>query len=119
RYYELESVASDDAIRFPGRVNINGHYSTANDNAPTSGKLGFLAQQGQREVSVLNYDGSYNFVNLGDISNEKQAGDLSGKLKASGAVLVPLNGLQETGYWNPTVVTDKSGKATVVLTVPE
>lgn len=95
------------------------NYGVGRDSTPTSVKLGLLAQQGQREVSVLNYDGSYAFVNLGDVSNEKLAGDLSGKLKASGAVLVPLNGLQETGYWNPAVVTDKSGKATVTLTVPE
>jgi uncharacterized protein YfaS (alpha-2-macroglobulin family)/TolA-binding protein len=117
-YYEGESLSFDD--RNPvSNLSINTLFFTGDDNAPTSHKLGFLAQNGQREVSVLNYDGSYAFVNLGDVQNEKLAGDLSGKLKAAGAVLVPMNGLQETGYWNPAVVTDKAGKATVTLTVPE
>ncbi len=41
------------------------------------------------------------------------------ELKEAGAVFMPGLGPQETGYWNPAVVTGDDGKATVTFTVPE
>ncbi len=41
------------------------------------------------------------------------------ELREAGAVLVPIRGPQETGYWNPAIVTDDKGKATITLTAPD
>lgn len=73
----------------------------------------------RREFAVLLSDGSQTNVNLGDIKEEKQLGEVVKKLEASGAALLPGMSAAETGYWNPAIVTDKDGKATVTITMPE
>ncbi len=44
---------------------------------------------------------------------------LLGELQQAGAVLRPNAYAEETGYWNPSIVTDEEGKATVTFTIPE
>ncbi|HEV3003963.1 MAG TPA: MG2 domain-containing protein, partial [Pirellulales bacterium] len=69
--------------------------------------------------SVFFADGTQNNLKLrGDLS-DKEAVALAGKLSEQGAVLLPAAAAQETAYWNPAIVTDAKGKATVTITLPE
>jgi len=61
---------------------------------------------------------------LRDGQTRKDPEQLAAELNKAGAVVLDATGgrgfmWQETGYWNPAVVTDKDGKATVKFTVPE
>ena len=47
------------------------------------------------------------------------AGKQAAQLTAQGAMVVTQSGTQETGFWNPAVVTDEKGEATLTITVPE
>lgn len=51
--------------------------------------------------------------------NPRQAEALAAELNRLGAVLVTGAGSHETGYWNPAVVTDAKGQATLEIVVPE
>ncbi len=44
---------------------------------------------------------------------------LVNQLAGQGAVLLPDAGLQETAYWNPAIVTDENGQATITFTISE
>ena len=50
---------------------------------------------------------------------DKQAAAMAAEFNSSGAILLSALLPQETGYWNPVVITGADGKATVTLTVPE
>ena len=83
--------------------------------------LNALAAWGMPEVQVLQTaDGKFlvpTFFRPSDASQRQMdllANDLAGK----GAVLLPTLGPQETGYWNPAIVTGKDGTATLTLPVP-
>ena len=41
------------------------------------------------------------------------------ELRRAGAVVRPTSPAEETGYWNPSIVTDEQGKATLRVTVPD
>ncbi len=56
---------------------------------------------------------------LGDKANEAKIAALAKKLTDAGAVLLPQNGPQETGYWNPAIVTDEKGEAQLTITLPD
>ena len=61
-----------------------------------------------------------NFRNtLGDAMSAADVQKFATNLARTGAILVTQQGPQETGYWNPVVVTDEQGVATLTLTVPE
>ena len=51
--------------------------------------------------------------------DQEQAKALAAALAEAGVVSLSGLGLQETGYWNPAIVTGKDGRATVTITVPE
>ena len=52
-------------------------------------------------------------------TSPQKAAALAAELNKAGATLLAAAGDQETGYWNPAIVTGADGKATVTVTVPE
>jgi len=73
------------------------------------------------QVTVLDASGNMQQIKLptdGPAAAE-QAKELLDRLAEAGAGLLPGAVPQDTGYWNPAVVTDQEGKATLTLVVPE
>ena len=70
-------------------------------------------------LAFLFADGTQNNVAFGNELDEKSAVALAGKLADAGVVLLPSAAAHETAYWNPAIVTDAKGKATVTITLPE
>ncbi|HUY34628.1 MAG TPA: tetratricopeptide repeat protein [Pirellulales bacterium] len=68
---------------------------------------------------VFSADGTQNNFKLSRDLSDKEVAVLAGKLATQGAVLLPAAAARETAYWNPAVVTDEKGKATVTITLPE
>jgi hypothetical protein len=96
----------------------NGGFFYAPANADD---LANLVAQDQRHVIILDKSGSMRnlslFLDAGQAQrNVKQ---VAAELNKAGAVLLPALRWQETGYWNPAVVTGEDGKATVTIAVPE
>ncbi|HEV3341692.1 MAG TPA: alpha-2-macroglobulin family protein, partial [Pirellulales bacterium] len=87
--------------------------------APSAGALLDMNVNGQANPTVLFADGIQNNVQLGRNLAEADAKKLADKLSQAGAVLLPPQGSQETAYWNPAIVTDKEGKATLTITLPD
>jgi alpha-2-macroglobulin len=80
-----------------------------------------FGKQNLQQVRVLQRNGVVQGVHLGDFADwdSDETKEVVHRLVQSGAVLLPSVGVQETGYWNPAIVTDKTGTATVTFTVPE
>ena len=72
---------------------------------------------------VLLADGRQSNINLvaqlGDNADKEKLGKLAEQLARSGAVLFVPRGPEETGYWNPTIVTDEHGQASLTITLPD
>ena len=83
--------------------------------------LSDLIAQNRRQVVVLDKAGTMKALSLVPAKAGESAAPerLAAELAKAGAVLLPGFELPETGYWNPSVVTDKDGKATVSFTLPE
>ncbi|HET6879013.1 MAG TPA: tetratricopeptide repeat protein, partial [Pirellulales bacterium] len=107
-----------------------GSEMRAGDKAAKTDGFAYFAQadadtlfnwnlNGQTNPTVLFSDGSQNNVTLASNFGEDDAKKLADKLNEAGALLLPPQGSQETAYWNPAIVTDKDGKATVTITLPE
>src|SRR5262249_36390402 len=56
---------------------------------------------------------------LGEKADEAKVAALAHKLADAGAVLLPQRGPQETGYWNPAIMTDENGEARLTITLPD
>jgi len=56
---------------------------------------------------------------LSGVADRSRAEALAADLNRSGTMLVAGLGPQETGYWNPAITTDKEGKATLAVTMPD
>ncbi len=100
----------------------NGNTYTGNTVAVNPSNLHNYFNAGQRDAVVVLNNGeqvNLNFRNSLAMNDEKSVKKLSDDLNRSGALLLPTLGSQETGYWNPVVVTDKEGKASLTITVPE
>jgi len=71
--------------------------------------------------TILDDSGNMQLVNLpaGVVAATEQTRELLARLAESGASLLAAAVPQETGYWNPAVVTDEEGKATVTFVVPD
>ena len=94
-----------------------------NASMPSGQNFNMYWNEGRKDLVVVLNNGEQGNVRLmvekgGQFDNDA-AGKQAAKLAAVGAVLVPLSGLQETGFWNPAVVTDGKGEATLTITVPE
>lgn len=76
-------------------------------------------QAGGRELTVLYGSGAQVNARLGEQMTLAFANKLAQELAEAGAVLLPNRGPQETGYWNPAIVTDAAGKASATIVVPE
>ena len=90
---------------------------------PSGQNFNMYWNEGRKDLVVVLGNGEQGNVRLmvekaGQFDNDA-AGKQAAKLAAAGAVLVPQSGLQETGFWNPAVVTDGKGEATLTITVPE
>ena len=94
---------------YSGIINFNG------------GNLNTLVEQGNSSVLVVDKSGKYRNVRLGDNGklDAKKAEAMAADFNASGAILLSALLPQETGYWNPAVITGADGKATLTLNVPE
>lgn len=82
-----------------------------------------LQQGDNNEVQILDRQGKWANLNLartlGGKPDAKQVAELVRGLNEQGAMALPQLPPHETGYWNPGVVTDKDGKATLTFTLPE
>jgi tetratricopeptide (TPR) repeat protein len=80
-------------------------------------------QWGLKDLVCVSSNGeqfNVNFRNsFGDTLDAAEVRRFADNLARTGAVVVAQQGPQETGYWNPIVVTDENGVATLTLTVPE
>ena len=95
-----------------------------NASMPSGQNFNTYWNEGRKDLVVVLNNGEQGNVRLDGrerqaSSTNDAAGKQAAKLAAVGAVLVPLSGLQETGFWNPAVVTDAKGEATLTITVPE
>ena len=83
-----------------------------------------LLSKAQRtnDIAILSKNGTYNVVNLHyavpDSNSSNLVQSFVSGLNSSGFALVPQIPVSETGYWNPSVITDASGKATVKIRLP-
>ncbi len=97
---------------------FNKNFATA--LPATTGAQDSIPQSiaGSQEAAVIQNDGSWGYLNLSNM-NAERVQELANGLAGTGARL--LSGLHspETGYWNPVVVTDESGQATLTITLPE
>lgn len=75
-----------------------------------------------RDVQLVQRDGTATTYNLeaffGDSNAEAKLGKFVEQAKQEGAVLLPQFAPAETGYWNPSIVTDAAGQAKVTLMLP-
>lgn len=86
---------------------LRGYASVlAGDSQRTAGK--------NAQLGVLLSDGSVNFLDAAKVA----AGKARNLPTGANVVVLPESQMRETGYWNPAIVTDEGGKATVTITVP-
>ena len=123
--WQTEANPNDNPANFSvnpdGTLNLSGgNLYTGNANL-NAGTLNALVANNQGQIFVLDNSGNMKNVQLaaGGEWNEAKAQAMAEDLARSGAVLLSAMLPQETGYWNPAVVTDKEGKATLEVTVPE
>ena len=86
-------------------------------------KLGVLnrySELGLKDANVMFDNGAVGYLNLHQLAaNVEEGRKLVRQLTEQGAVVLPLVDWQETGYWNPAVVTDASGTATISIVLPD
>ncbi len=90
------------------------HYWSAFNGDPAHAQRGldFLSDATDGTVLALNGRGEFQVVNgLPVVALQK--------LAKEGLEIVPGMGAAETGYWNPRIVTDKAGKATLAIRLPD
>jgi tetratricopeptide (TPR) repeat protein len=67
-----------------------------------------------KQLNLLYRDGSVQYVDAWSAF----AGKLSERVADGGVTVLPEGLVRETGYWNPRVVTDGEGRATITITMP-
>ncbi|MEX0587067.1 MAG: alpha-2-macroglobulin family protein, partial [Pirellulales bacterium] len=98
----------------PGRV----YFEHIQYDSDAQQGLSRLSESGRREVVTVDRFGRMSNFNFGKRSGAAAESEVK-KLADAGAMMLPQLFIQETGYWNPAIVTDKQGKATVTLTLPD
>ncbi len=103
---KLGDVRYSNSAAVPSLQNFNGYWN-----------------EGRKDLVVMLTNGEQRNVSLGFVTNGNfdtdAATKAAGQLAAAGAVLLPQDSSQETGYWNPVVVTDGKGEAVLSLSAPE
>ena len=120
--YITESLAMHDHGEKEDAANLMPANGYAYFAPPTSEGLFKLHANGASNPTVLFADGTQNNFSLGlkfTNADGKKLKELADKLQKAGAVMLPPQASQETAYWNPAMVTEKDGKATVTITLPE
>ena len=126
-------AAGDDEPSVVAGLHLGGKFKSADKNEsdqdsdggwgylpPTTANLGKLRLDNGRVMTVVTRDGRQWNINRGEGNWDDEKGKkLSEELTKQGAVLLPEAAVAETGYWNPAIVTDKDGKATVRFHLPE
>lgn len=86
-------------------------------------KLGVLnrySEFGLKDAQVIYANGAVRYLNLHELAADRDmAQKLVEEFSAQGAVVLPLIDWQETGYWNPSIVTDANGQATLTVAMPD
>ena len=119
---ELESDAKYKRLADANKSNAlgllkNGLLAHGNGVAAAESFRSF-ARSGGRELTVVE-NGVQANVYFSDFDDETEANALVRRLRSAGALLLPPSDQQETAYWNPAIVTDAAGTATVAVTLPE
>lgn len=82
--------------------------------------LSRFSDLGLKDANVLYSDGTVEYLNLHWLAaDDHLAKERVRQFAEQGAVVLPLVDWQETGYWNPTIVTDASGTATLTVVMPD
>lgn len=87
------------------------------DQATQLGALRGYYELGVTEAVVLYANGANEYLSLAQ-ANGREGEVLIKRLAEQNALVVPVVDWQETGYWNPAIVTDADGRATLQLAVP-
>lgn len=86
----------------------------------SEGDVRNFVRNGGRELTIVTNGIQLNrgFFNV-DSDSDEAVSAVWREIESDGAVLLSPSNLQETAYWNPAIVTDAAGKATVAVTLPE
>jgi uncharacterized protein YfaS (alpha-2-macroglobulin family)/tetratricopeptide (TPR) repeat protein len=107
-----------------GKLQLDHYYSfQANDVSTNGERVRLMYENNLGDVQLLLTDGTVaNFnpnVYLGARFDQAKADKVAAELKQAGAVMLPQGMPSETAYWNPAIVTNAKGQATIKLTLPE
>ena len=80
-----------------------------------------VVQSPKVTLFVADNSGTFRNVKLNEGGNwdNQRAEAMAAEFNQSGAILLSAMLPQETGYWNPTIVTDEQGNATVTFSLPD
>ncbi|HVW38373.1 MAG TPA: alpha-2-macroglobulin family protein, partial [Pirellulales bacterium] len=119
----LDHKSLGDTVNDPYELNATrlGRISAVDHPFTPKELTALLRDDGvsHRWFAYVDENGRQNNVRFEKDIDDKQAEKLAEELNASGAMLLPAVESQETAFWDPAVVTDKEGKATVTITLPE
>jgi uncharacterized protein YfaS (alpha-2-macroglobulin family)/TolA-binding protein len=93
-------------------------YGLPMDTTSGVAAFGRMLGEGRRDVVTVDKSGKMANVYFGLMTDVEQNAE-GKRLADAGAMLLPQLIIQETGYWNPSIVTGKDGKATVAVTLPD
>lgn len=110
-----QTLAFDYAQTFAGDAVTYGIPMGSTDGTVAFGRM---LGAGRRDVVAVDRWGKMGNVYFADLSDAEQKAE-GKRLADAGALLLPQLVIQETGYWNPSVVTDNAGKATVAVMLPD
>ncbi|MHC4180255.1 MAG: MG2 domain-containing protein, partial [Planctomycetota bacterium] len=106
-------------------VNVNGGTLNVTGGtwqvAANADNLNALVNNNFSQLTILDGGGVMQQfdIDADDRWDRRSAEAVAAELTKAGAVLLPALRWQETGYWNPAVVTGEDGKATVTIAMPE
>lgn len=85
---------------------------------PEKETLKRIAEDGQNDFVVLFESGKQTNYRFDHFWDENAEGRLLA-MNQAGAMVVMIQGQQETAFWDPAVITNEQGEATITLTLPE
>jgi tetratricopeptide (TPR) repeat protein len=126
-FYERQQAGGDHAFIGPVQVDfVEGFDAFIVRGDPRDAKRvqriveDLIEKTKSNDLQALSQSGEWFNLNLGRAGAlAADAKELVARLAEEGAVLMPQLGAQETGYWNPAIVTDEKGQATVEFDLPD